>query len=88
MVLKEQRQYDKFWGVDNIAVYKLGNGNIECTLGNFPKCDYIRLKNKELSTLGGAKNFISLCYKETSLGENYDKCEVAILFIDEREIPK
>ena len=74
-------RYDKFWGVSNIEIRKVSsNAEILCTQGNYPNCDIIRLREKDI--LGfDSSNFVSLCHKESNLEGFYDKCEVARLMI-------
>jgi len=84
MVLRENiDKYSKFWGVTNIEVRKIypsDKQEITCTLGNYPNCNIIRLKESEISGYD-ASNFVSLCRKESFEGEIYDKCELAKIVI-------
>lgn len=92
MVLKEQaNKYSDFFGVSNIGIYTIfpiTNQQIECNLGNYPNCNYIRLFDKELTGFGQAKNFVTLCRKENLGGDVYDKCELAMLVIEEKVVGK
>lgn len=74
--------YDKFWGVANIeiqTIYPAGE-EVICTLGNYPDCNLIRLREKEII---GADlyNFVSVCHKERDAGRFYDKCELGRLMV-------
>jgi hypothetical protein len=82
MALKENiNRYDKFWGVANIEVRKIyPSGDTICTKGNYPNCEIIRLRDKEVSGFDST-NFVSLCHKKGIEGDFYDKCELAKLII-------
>ena len=84
MVLRENiDKYSKFWGVANIEIRKIypsDEKEVTCTLGNYPNCNIIRLKESEISGYD-ASNFVSLCRKESFEGEIYDKCELAKIVI-------
>ena len=81
MVLKDSiSKYSGFWGVDNIRIIKISGGDIECTRGNYPNCDYIDLFSKEVSGYA-VENFITLCKKESDEGRIYDNCEIAKLLV-------
>ena len=86
MMLKTNiNRYDNFWGVSNIEIRKIyPQGDTICTISNYPNCNIIRIREKEISGAGQAKNFISLCRKESFEGEVYDKCELAIIIIEEK----
>ena len=91
MVLKEQAgKYSDFWGVSNIGIYTIfpSTKQEECNLGNYPDCNYIKLFDKELTGFGQAKNFVTLCRKENLGGDVYDKCELAMLVIEEKVVGK
>jgi hypothetical protein len=82
MVLKENIEtYKDFWNVANIEIRKIypETGETLCTIGNYPDCNIIRLREEQ----GGINlaNFVSLCRKEYFEGDSYDKCEVAKLMV-------
>jgi len=83
MALKENiEDYDRFWDVANIEIQKIYpvEEEIICTKGNYPNCNFIKLREKELSGVD-LYNFVSLCHKEKQ-GENfYDKCEIGRLMV-------
>ena len=85
MALKNNiKRYDDFWGVDNIEIRKIypKNNGKECTAGNYPNCDIIKIE-KEIITSEYSKysNFVSLCRKEVFGDESFDKCEIAKLMV-------
>ena len=89
MMLKESHisKYDNFWGVSNIEIRKIypkANTEIMCNVKNYPNCNIIRIREKEITGTGQAKNFVSLCRKESFEGEIYNKCELAIIIIEEK----
>jgi len=83
MALKNDiKKYGNFWGVTNIQIrklYPISNNTKECNLNNYPDCNLIKIQDKEITS--EYSNFISLCRKESSNGEIYDKCEVAQLTV-------
>lgn len=83
MMLKENKKYSDFWGISNIEIrkiYPVYPSEIICELGNYPNCNIIKVISKEVSGVG-VSNFVSLCRKEASESESYDKCELAKLII-------
>jgi hypothetical protein len=79
MMLKQtSEKYKNFWGASNIIirkVYPAGNG-VECTLGNYPDCDVIRVYSRE-NEGAEVSNFVILCRKAAGETGSYDKCEIA-----------
>ncbi len=88
MMLKESiSKYIGFWGVTNIEIRKIypeSYENTECEVGNYPDCSVIKIRSGETKGIGVA-NFVSLCRKELSQGNTYDKCELAKLIISYEE---
>ena len=87
MILKENiNKYADFWGVSNIEIRKLYPTDTEkiCDIGNYPNCNIIRLRSKEVSGYDSS-NFVSLCRKESFGGEVYDKCELAKIMVSYEE---
>ena len=83
MVLKENiNKYADFWGVSNIEIRKIYpvEKEIICDIGNYPDCNVIRMRSKEVSGTD-LSNFVSLCRKESFGGEIYDKCELAKIMV-------
>lgn len=87
MMLKENiDKYVNFWGVSNIEIRKIypKTGNEICNLGNYPDCNIIRMRSKDI--IGDyLSNFVSLCRKESFEGEVYDKCELARIMVSYEE---
>lgn len=83
MILKENiDKYTDFWGVSDIEIRKIYPKDTEkiCNLGNYPDCDIIRMRSKDI--VGNyISNFVSLCRKESFEGILYDKCELAKLMV-------
>ena len=82
MVLKENiEKYADFWGVSNIEIRKIYpvENEVICNLGNYPNCNVIRMRSNGGGT--DLSNFVSLCRKESSEGEIYDKCELAKIMV-------
>ena len=84
MILKDSiSKYSNFWGsnVSNIIIRKIPvENNKECSKANYPDCDYIDVFSK--GAIGTpVENFVTLCRKEVSENEVYDKCEIAKLMI-------
>ena len=80
IILKENSdKYSEFWGIENLEIRKQGESSVQCNLGNYPNCDIIKLY--PLNITSEYSNFISLCWKDLSDGEVYNKCEVARLIV-------
>jgi len=83
LMLKENiAKYEDFWGVENIEIRKIYpkvENEIICTLSNYPNCNVLRIRENVSGF--DASNFVTLCRKEGSEGESYDKCEVAKLMV-------
>jgi len=77
---------ETFWGVEtNIEIrriYPKGKG-VECTQGNYPRCDVINLLSKPIESQH--ENFVTLCRKEASEDGFYDKCELAKIMVNYQE---
>jgi len=84
MMLKENMyKYINFWGVSNIEIRKIyprADSDVICNLGNYPDCNIIKMLPKEITGYD-MSNFISLCRKEFSGDEVYDKCELAKIMV-------
>lgn len=83
MILKDRKQYENFWGISNIEIRKIYpklDSEIECTKGNYPNCNRIKVFSGKEEGIG-TSNFISLCRKDVSNGEINNKCELAKLII-------
>ncbi|MCK5043521.1 hypothetical protein KAR52_00785 [Candidatus Pacearchaeota archaeon] len=76
-------KYINFWGVSNVEIRKIypkRDSTEICDLGNYPDCNVIQLRSKELAGYD-VSNFVSLCRKESLDGEVYDKCELARIMV-------
>lgn len=83
MILRENiGKYTDFWGVSNIEIRKIYPKDTEkiCNLGNYPDCNVIRLRSKDIAG-DYLSNFVSLCRKESFEGVTYDKCELATVMV-------
>lgn len=84
MALKENiNDYSGFWGVSNIEIRKIypeSATKIECTTNNYPDCNVIKIRQKQVSGYD-ASNFVSLCRKESFENDVYDKCELARIMV-------
>lgn len=86
MILKNEQRYRDFFGVDGIIIEKIYpiSNDVDCTLENYPNCNRIKIfTSKDAAVIS---SFISLCTKETINGNSYNKCELARLMIDEKQI--
>lgn len=89
MVLKENiDKYSNFWDVENIEIRKIYpvSEDKKCTLGNYPNCNIIILREGNIETefsnmTMDFSNFVSLCRKESVDGETQNKCEIAKLMV-------
>jgi len=83
MLKKNIDKYAGFWGVSNIEIRKIYPKSEDkiCSLSNYPDCDVIRIREKEMSA--EFSGFVSLCRKENnpSYGGVYDKCELARIMV-------
>jgi hypothetical protein len=83
MLRSNIEKYENFWDVSNIEILKVypkTEEEIVCETGNYPNCSVIRIIDKEIKGIS-LVNFVSLCRKEYSKGEVYDKCEIAKLMV-------
>ena len=84
MMLRENiDKYINFWGVSNVEIRKIypkEDSKIICELGNYPDCNVIQLRSKELAGYD-MSNFVSLCRKESFDEGVYDKCELARIMV-------
>lgn len=79
MLIQNSKKYDGFWGASNIIIRKIYpeiDGEIVCSLSNYPNCNIIKVYS-ENNDGADVSNFVTLCRKESSGGEYYDKCELA-----------
>jgi len=86
VLMQNIERYDNFWGISNVEVRKIFpvEEEKECNFGNYPDCNVFKLREREMVGTGEAKNFVSLCRKESFDGEVYDKCDLAILTVEEK----
>ena len=78
---KDISKYSNFWGVSNIEIRKIyPEGNEICTSENYPDCNRILIGEQE-TTGTYVPNFVSLCRKESSEGQPYNKCELALIMV-------
>ena len=83
MILRENiERYNGFWSVSDIKIRKIypSEGEIPCTLENYPNCDIINIISEEV--IGTyVSTFVSLCRKEAVNDDFYNKCELAKLMV-------
>ena len=89
MILKGSvTKYNNFWGVADIKIRKIyptTDGDIECTLSNYPQCNVINLIQE--GVVGTYESsFITLCRKEIKDNNFYDKCELARLMVSYKTV--
>ena len=74
-------KYKNFWGASSIEIRKIYplSQSVECTSSSYPNCNLIKITDEEITS--EYSNFVSLCRKEFSDGETYDKCELARLMV-------
>jgi len=74
-------KYKDFWGASSIEIRKIypSSQKVECNSGNYPDCNLIKITEEEITS--EHSNFVSLCRKEFSDGDTYDKCELAKLIV-------
>ena len=87
MILQAEDKYDDFFGVDGIILQKIYPAQseiIECKRDNYPNCNQIKLfTDKDVTPIS---SFVSWCTKQTINGNAYDKCELAVLMIEEESL--
>lgn len=94
VVLKNVQAYKDFWQVSSIEIRKIypeSDGEIECSLGNYPNCNlykvyYKKVASPEQSSEGAEKvsSFVTLCRREKSESYEYKKCELGELIIGQK----
>ena len=88
MVLKDNKKYDGFWGVNEIKIeiiYPSQNKEILCTTQNFPECNTIEIYTENSENKIYKSNFVNLCRKELVENEIKDKCDIAKLMVGYEE---
>ena len=80
-------KYSGFWGnVLSIEVIKIGTqGKIECSIGNYPNCDKISLKQDSSGKGVFLNNFVALCRKDVFEAEVYNRCDLGLLRISYKD---
>jgi len=71
------KDYEAFWPVSSIRVYKIYpvfEEPIKCPGNN---CNYYEIYNSKESTNNTYSTFVSLCSKTKEFDSDYDRCEVA-----------
>lgn len=88
MILKSKKNYSELLGVKGVIIEKVYPKNEkECKMSNYPDCGVIKLFNpSNISTGDHASIFIALCRKQISDKNSYDKCEIARMIIDAKDI--
>ncbi|MFA5992168.1 MAG: hypothetical protein WC796_00500 [Candidatus Pacearchaeota archaeon] len=89
MVLKDKKVYAQFLGIDGAIIEKIypTSKGIECTETNYPECDIIRMFTKEdIAKNFASSAFVAWCRKVTVEGRSYNKCELARMVIEARNI--
>jgi len=82
IVMNKRRKYTNFWPVETIEVRKITKEEEkECTLENYPDCNYFKVHNSETENIRKVGSFTSLCRKDITSGQTYDKCELAKILI-------
>jgi hypothetical protein len=83
MILQRESKYRDYFGVKGIIVEKIypPGSSVDCDSRNYPNCNKIKLFT--ISDSAPTKSFVSWCSKQTVNGNSYDKCELAILMIEE-----
>jgi len=87
MMLKENTDYEEFWGVAKIEIRKVfpDNGDKKCTPATYQDCGVIEVFSKNVNLLPASSNYVSLCKKDSYNGEVYDKCELALLMVSSED---
>ena len=84
MVLKEAKEYDGFWDVNEIKIkriYPAESKEIKCTEENYPDCNVIEIYSDDSENRNYKSNFVSLCRKEQVEDSIKNKCEIAKLMV-------
>jgi len=77
IVFMGRPHYLGFWDVNGLIVEKLDSANntVECTLGNYPRCNTFTIK-KPLNNTIPDSSIVSLCRKEIKNDISYEKCDM------------
>jgi hypothetical protein len=81
ILLKQVQLYDNYWELGGLVIrktYPYQNSSIECSAGSYLNCNTITLKAPQ-AEYDEISSFVSLCWKETKLGESYQHCELGTL---------
>lgn len=87
---KNIEKYNNFWGVSNIELRLISDtlnpiSEKECSIINYPNCTYLRIISENV-TGTDYSTFVSLCRKNSYVGEVYDKCELAKFLISYKQL--
>jgi len=81
MLKKNINEYQDFWGVSSIEILKIyPKSEGECDVLNYPNCGEIKVYS-DGKTAYTKSNFVSLCRKEATGEESYNKCELAKIIV-------
>lgn len=74
-------KYSNFWGISGLEIRKITEEQeVLCSKSNYPNCNLIKFDLN--SNVGfSVSNFASLCRKEASGTNVYDKCELARIIV-------
>ena len=87
ITLKLHPHYANFWGVDGLQVkkvYPYENKTVECTLGNYPRCNTFTIIAPSTGEIEDS-SYASLCRKEYKNGYMYDECELGKISVFTRK---
>jgi hypothetical protein len=85
MALKQKSEaYKSLWGVQNIEIRiiypdEYAGQTVDCSSGTYPNCNLLNIIGKKEGI--PEENYITVCRKDSSTGETYDKCEIAIFSV-------
>ncbi len=85
VILKSNSRYKELvdYGVIVQKIYPDNSSSIECTSGNYPNCNIVKINTAKSIT--PISSFVALCRKESESGRAYSRCEIAKLMIDLKE---
>jgi hypothetical protein len=83
MVLRNRTLYKTFWRLASIeirTVYPNSTKEIACTESNYPKCNLIKIYEKE-GAKSTASSFVSVCKRISEKDYVYYKCEIGKIIV-------
>jgi hypothetical protein len=87
IVMLNRPNYKNYWPFSSLTIIKSSANNktenkmVSCNIQNYPNCDKFIVFDKKVSNERVISSYVALCRKEYENNYNYDKCEIAKMFV-------